>query len=77
MSDSNSDLNPVYRDWVCFMAILDNEMVTHFLVPPENELAIAAWRSNPTIVETVWHKLPMPGSIWNGSFTDPQFTPGE
>jgi len=69
--------NPDFTNWPCFLAILDGVAVTHFMVPPQNEMALAAWRSNPIIVELPWSKLPMPGSIWNGSVTDPEFTPGE
>jgi hypothetical protein len=74
---SNNEELVAYENWPCFMAILDGKFITHFMVPETNPMAIAAWRSNPIIVETVWHKLPLPGSVWNGSLTDPQFTPGE
>ena len=74
---SNIEEHPVYQNWPCFIAVLDGKAVTHFMVPDTNELAIAAWRSNPTIVELPWNQVPYPGSVWNGSLTDPQFTPGE
>lgn len=74
---SNNETVPSYNDWPCFIAVLDGKSVTHFMVPTENEMAIAAWRSNPIIVELPWNKLPHPGSVWNGSLTNPEFTPGE
>lgn len=78
MSNDEQNLeNLPYYNWPCFIAILDGKAITHFMVPSNNEMAAAAWRSNPIIVETVWNKLPVPGSVWNGSLTDPQFTPGE
>lgn len=67
--------NPDFTNWPCFVAVLDGVSVAYFMVQPDNEMALAAWRSNPTIVETVWSKVPYPGSKWNGSFTEPDFTP--